>query len=597
MTHSIFYDILRDMLKSSKTKKERLGQVLVKAGIITAKQLKMALKEQRKLKWQSRERLGEILLKSGFIDEKTLTEFLEKYLGIPYVELKSDKNIDPFVVKLIPERMARAIKAIAIGINQETDKIIVAMADPLDIIALDTIRLKTGYKIERRFSPTHEIEETINKFYEEDALKESVHDFIDSKAIEQEAKETEVSLQSIAHLEEEAVKTPVIEFVDRLLSNAIRSKASDIHVEPREDKLTIRYRVDGFLHESFPPPKEMQAAIITRLKLLSEMNIAEQRLPQDGRFNFKFENKDIDVRVASTPIAQGEKIVLRLLDSATLLLKMDLLGMPPENIEKFETILKQAYGMVLVTGPTGSGKTTTLYSALNFINTPDKNIVTIEDPVEYRLAGINQIQTKYQIGLTFASGLRAVLRQDPDIIMIGEIRDLETLENAVKASLTGHLVLSTIHTNDAASVVVRLMHMGLEPYLISSCLSLVIAQRLVRKICPGCKEKVAIAPSTLSELKKKTTIDLNRVKFYKGRGCSECGNIGYAGRTGLYEFLPVSKEIRQMILKEGMSDADIKKEAQAEGMKDFLQAGLEKINDGITTIDEVLRVTVLEKSE
>ncbi len=571
--------------------------MLVKAGIITAKQLKMALKEQRKLKWQSRERLGEILLKSGFIDEKTLTEFLEKYLGIPYVELKSDKNIDPFVVKLIPERMARAIKAIAIGINQETDKIIVAMADPLDIIALDTIRLKTGYKIERRFSPTHEIEETINKFYEEDALKESVHDFIDSKAIEQEAKETEVSLQSIAHLEEEAVKTPVIEFVDRLLSNAIRSKASDIHVEPREDKLTIRYRVDGFLHESFPPPKEMQAAIITRLKLLSEMNIAEQRLPQDGRFNFKFENKDIDVRVASTPIAQGEKIVLRLLDSATLLLKMDLLGMPPENIEKFETILKQAYGMVLVTGPTGSGKTTTLYSALNFINTPDKNIVTIEDPVEYRLAGINQIQTKYQIGLTFASGLRAVLRQDPDIIMIGEIRDLETLENAVKASLTGHLVLSTIHTNDAASVVVRLMHMGLEPYLISSCLSLVIAQRLVRKICPGCKEKVAIAPSTLSELKKKTTIDLNRVKFYKGRGCSECGNIGYAGRTGLYEFLPVSKEIRQMILKEGMSDADIKKEAQAEGMKDFLQAGLEKINDGITTIDEVLRVTVLEKSE
>ncbi len=582
---------------SGRTKKERLGQLLVKAGIITAKQLKMALKEQRKLKWQSRERLGEILVKSGFIDEKTLTEFLEKYLGIPYVELKSDKNIDPFVVKLIPERMARAIKAIAIGINQETDKIIVAMADPLDIIALDTIRLKTGYKIERRFSPTHEIEETINKFYEEDALKESVHDFIDSKAIEQEAKETEVSLQSIAHLEEEAVKTPVIEFVDRLLSNAIRSKASDIHVEPREDKLTIRYRVDGFLHESFPPPKEMQAAIITRLKLLSEMNIAEQRLPQDGRFNFKFENKDIDVRVASTPIAQGEKIVLRLLDSATLLLKMDLLGMPPENIEKFETILKQAYGMVLVTGPTGSGKTTTLYSALNFINTPDKNIVTIEDPVEYRLAGINQIQTKYQIGLTFASGLRAVLRQDPDIIMIGEIRDLETLENAVKASLTGHLVLSTIHTNDAASVVVRLMHMGLEPYLISSCLSLVIAQRLVRKICPGCKEKVAIAPSTLSELKKKTTIDLNRVKFYKGRGCSECGNIGYAGRTGLYEFLPVSKEIRQMILKEGMSDADIKKEAQAEGMKDFLQAGLEKINDGITTIDEVLRVTVLEKSE
>ncbi|MDP3729949.1 MAG: ATPase, T2SS/T4P/T4SS family [Candidatus Omnitrophota bacterium] len=579
-------------------KKIMLGHELVSAGVITPEQLKTALEEQRKHKGEKRERLGEILLRLGAINEDTLTLFLEKHLNIPHIELRSDTNVDPIAVKLIPERMARGLKAIAIGVNKD-DKLMVAMADPLDIIAVDTLKLKTGFEIERYFAHTREVEAAIGKYYEEHLLKESVRDYISIK--EGEAKREEEATQKahptrgLSEMEEEAVRTPVIEFVDHLLSNALRSRASDIHIEPREKELSIRYRIDGFLHESFPPPKEMQGAIITRLKLLGDMNIAEQRLPQDGRFKFTFENREIDVRVASTPIIYGEKMVLRLLDRANLIVSMEDLGMSDKNVERFKSILKQPYGMVLVTGPTGSGKTTTLYSAINFINTIEKNIVTIEDPVEYQINGINQIQTRHNIGLTFASGLRAVLRQDPDVIMIGEIRDLETLENAVKASLTGHLVLSTIHTNDAASVIVRLIHMGLSPYLIASCLSLVIAQRLVRKICPDCKEKADIKPAALADLGKAYGMNLKNTVFYKGKGCDKCDKMGYKGRVGLYEFLPISKTVKDMI-KEGITSAEVKEAAEREDMKDIFRSGIEKASKGLTTIEEVLRATVLEKT-
>ena len=577
--------------------KKRIGQKLVDAGIITAEQLKVVLDEQRKLKGDDRERLGEILLKSGFIDESTLTNFLETYLDIPHMELKSSEKIDTLAVRLIPERMARTLKVIAVGVKKESGKLMVAMANPLDVIALDTIKLKTGYEIERYFSHAKELEDAIGKYYGEHALNESVRDFISIKKDEAEREEEGKAgaTHKLSKLEEEAIKTPVIEFVDRLLSNALRSRASDIHVEPRENELSIRFRIDGFLHETSSPPKEMQGAIITRLKLLGDMNIAEQRLPQDGRFKFIFEKRDIDFRIASTPTVYGEKIVLRILDRAGLMVDMENLGMLEKDVECFKMILKQPYGMVLVTGPTGSGKTTTLYSAVNFINTPEKNIVTIEDPVEYQINGINQIQTRHNIGLTFASGLRAVLRQDPDVIMIGEIRDLETLENAVKASLTGHLVLSTIHTNDAPGVVIRLIHMGLEPYLITSCLNLVIAQRLVRKICPDCKEKADISPAILAELGKTYGADLKGLVFYKGKGCNKCDHIGYKGRIGLYEFLPIAHEVKDMI-REGVTDAQIKKVAQAAGMKDIFRSGLEKASRGMTTLDEVLRVTVLEKA-
>ncbi|MDO8536034.1 MAG: ATPase, T2SS/T4P/T4SS family [Candidatus Omnitrophota bacterium] len=586
------------MRKISGAKKSMLGDELVGAGIITPEQLKAALNEQSKHKGEERERLGEILLKSGAINESTLTAFLEKHLNIPHIELAGGANVDPIAVKLIPERMARGLKAIAMGVNKE-NKLMVAMSDPLDIIALDTLKLKTGFEIERYFANTREIESAIGKYYEEHSLKDSVRDYISIKEgearLEEEAAEKAHPTRGLTEMEEEAVRTPVIEFVDHLLSNALRSRASDIHIEPREKELSIRYRIDGILHESFPPPKEMQGAIITRLKLLGDMNIAEQRLPQDGRFKFIFENREIDVRAASTPIVYGEKMVLRLLDRANLIVSMEDLGMSDENVERFKSILKQPYGMVLVTGPTGSGKTTTLYSAINFINTIDKNIVTIEDPVEYQISGINQIQTRHNIGLTFASGLRAVLRQDPDIIMIGEIRDLETLENAVKASLTGHLVLSTIHTNDAAGVIVRLIHMGLSPYLIASCLSLVIAQRLVRKICPDCKEKVDTKSAAIADLEKVYGTHLKDIVFYKGRGCDKCGNIGYKGRIGLYEFLPISKTVRDMI-KEGITSAELKDAAEKEGMKDIFLSGIEKASKGLTTLEEVLRATVLEKT-
>ena len=575
----------------TKEKRKLMGGELVREGIITPQQLKFALTAQRKFKGDEKERLGEILLKSGLIDEKTLTRFLEKYLGIPYAKVSRAENIDPQAAKLIPERMARYIKVIATGIDKKTNKLIVAMADPFDIIALDILKLKTGYVIEKRFSLVKEIDEAIDRIYGETAIKKSVQDFINKKTAEDKGRVAQEKYPATLAAED----APIIEFVDRLLKNAVQQRASDIHVEPRDNELAIRYRVDGMLRETYPPPKEMESAIITRIKLLGDMNIAETRLPQDGRFKIAFKDKEIDIRMASTPTIHGEKLVLRILDSSSLLIDMGDLGMSGKNIEEFKATLRQAYGLILVTGPTGSGKTTTLYSALNYINTSDKNIVTIEDPVEYQLKGINQIQTKYQIGLTFAAGLRTVMRQDPDIIMIGEIRDLETLENAIKASLTGHLVLSTIHTNDAPGVVLRLMHMGLEPYLIASCLNVVIAQRLARRICDNCKEKLALSHATLEGFEKRVGASLEHISFYHGKGCDKCNDTGYKGRTGLFEFLMISKKMRQLIL-ESAGEMALKKLAKEEGMKTIFEHGIEKVNEGITTIEEVLRVTVLEKT-
>ena len=585
----------KDKISAHKGRKP-LGQELVRAGIITPKQLKLVLKEQRKASAENKELLGEIIIRSGMADEKVLMGFLEKYFSIPYMSLRNDAKIDLSVVKFIPERMARNFKILAVGLDKENSKLIVAMANPFDVVAIDTIQAKTNYEVEKRFSQSKDIEEAIDRLYSEGAMEKSVNEFIEIKSAEQKEGGLKYETEVVAaDLESEAFKTPVVEFVDSMLKDAIQKRASDIHLEPREDKLSIRYRIDGILIDKMPPPKEMQSAIITRLKLLGRMNIAEQRLPQDGRFELEYKGKAIDIRMASCPIVHGEKLVLRILDSAALFVKMEDLGMATENVEEFRNILQQSYGMILVTGPTGSGKTTTLYSALNYINTPDKNIITIEDPVEYQLQGINQIQTKHQIGLTFSEGLRTVLRQDPDIIMIGEIRDLETLENAIKASLTGHLVLTTIHTNDAPSVITRLVHMGLEPYLIAPCLSLVIAQRLARKICEYCKEPVSVSDDVTKQFSKRNNVDINNMSFFHGKGCHRCNFTGYKGRTGLYEFFIISKNVRNIIL-EGASEDKLKKVAQEEGMKTIFQHGLEKVNQGITTIEEVLRVTVLEKA-
>jgi len=581
----------------AKPKKRLIGEELVKAGLITPKQLELALDEQRRLKDKTKERLGEIILRRGYVDEEVMTLFLEKYLQIPYMRLKGKEDIDPRALRLIPENMSRSLKLIGVSITE--DKLQVAMSNPFDIIALDTIKAKTGYTIERWFSHSKEIDEAIERFYRGKGIISTAYKYIDQKAkeAEEEARiHPIVSHIDYKQLELDASKAPIVELVDKLLENAVEQRASDIHIEPRETGLAMRFRIDGILHETPPLPKNMESAVITRIKLMGNMDIAEHRLPQDGRFNFKTKEKEVDVRMASVPSIYGEKLVLRILDKTGLILEMEDLGLEAKEIKHFKHILKQPYGMVLVTGPTGSGKTTTLYSALNFINEPDKNIVTIEDPVEYKLQAINQIHIRPAIGLTFASSLRAVLRQDPDIIMIGEIRDLETLENAVKASLTGHLVLSTIHTNDAPSVVYRLIHMGLEPYLIVACLNLVVAQRLIRRICTKCKEKITLSESTIKGLEERLGESISKLSFYKGKGCRHCAGSGYRGRVGIYEFFVVTAEIKKLIL-EGIKESELKKKAASAGMETLLQSGLEKVNKGISTIEEVLKVTFIEKAE
>jgi len=504
-------------------------------------------------------------------------------------------SIGEDVLKLIPEKMARNFKLI--GVELRDDILHVAMANPFDIIARDTLKMKTGHDIQRWFSRSREIAEAINRFYQKKTMESTTDEFIDLKQKEVEHETITVpgfEDSEYKGLEVQAAKAPIVAFVNKLLEKAIEKQASDIHIEPHENNMLVRYRVDGILQKGIPQPKQMESAVLTRIKLLGNMDIAEHRLPQDGRFKWSIRGKEVDIRLASMPTIFGEKLVLRLLDKTKLHLDMADLGLEKKETTQFKHILKQPYGMTLVTGPTGSGKTTTLYSALNFINEPGKNIVTIEDPVEYQLEGINQIQIKPHIGLTFASSLRTILRQDPDIIMIGEIRDLETLENAVKASLTGHLVLSTIHTNNAPSVIYRLIHMGLEPYLIVACLNLVVAQRLIRCICTKCKEEIKINPLTKKGLEERLGVSLEGMSFYHGKGCKACNNSGYKGRIGIFEFFMVTAKIKKLIL-EGMSEREITKVAIDSGMQNLLQSGLEKVKKGVTTIEEVLKVTFVEK--
>jgi len=579
-------------------KQKLIGEELVKAGLITPKQLEFALEEQKKMAGGKKERIGEILIRSGIVDAKVLIAFLEKYLGIPYANLNKPGSIDNEVVKFVPESVARQFNVVPMRVNKENNKLCLAMNNPLDFVALDAIKFKSGHDIERYFAQTSEIDNSISKLYKSSARPSEPAQSVPVSSFESMDKsmaqpKTSADTQ-YKTLKMDASRTSVVEIVNRVLTDAVQEGASDIHVEPHEGELRIRYRVDGLLRDTVAFPKAMKGAITTRLKLLGGMDIAEHRLPQDGRFKFMHKSTPIDLRMSSTPITTGEKLVLRILDSSSLLLKFEDLGLVHDSLRLIKDVLRQAYGLMLVTGPTGSGKTTTLYTSLNFINSPEKNIVTIEDPVEYQIEGINQIQTKHSIGLTFATGLRSVLRQDPDVIMIGEIRDLETLENAVKASLTGHMVLSTIHTNNAPSVIPRLMHMGLEPYLISSCLSLIIAQRLCRKICENCKDKLELPPQTIEGLEKRSGISMKGVTFYRGKGCSVCKGSGYKGRTGIYEILNVTPRVRKLILEQA-SEVTIRKVAMEEGMKDMFRAGIEKVHEGQTSIEEVLRVTVLEK--
>ena len=566
------------------------GESLVSKGLLSRRELIEALNEQR----DKGGRLGEVLLQLKMLTEEEVTHALAEYLSLEYFHFDDVSKIDMGVARILPESITKRFCLVAIG--EIDDKVIVAMVDPLNVIAIDTITLKINRQIKVVISSSQEIKRAIEVIYhgsdlEEQRLRDLVELEVDTEEglVELEG-EDEDGIE--ADNEAAATKAPVLRFVDLLLSHAVKSRASDIHIEPQERSMSIRMRIDGMLRDMVPPARKMQAAVITRIKILSEMDIAERRLPQDGRFKMRTSGRNIDVRVSTIPTIYGEKMVMRILDVSSINLELDQLGFEPELLKEFKTIVTQPHGIIIVTGPTGSGKSTTLYSVLNYLKDPTKNITTVEDPVEYRLGGINQIQVKAEIDLDFAICLRAILRQDPDIILIGEIRDKETVEIAIKASLTGHLVLSTFHTNDAPSAISRLSYMGIEPYLLASSLNLIVAQRLVRKICDRCKKPIKLNDEVL----KRLNIGPERIEnaiFYHGQGCKACGGTGYLGRLPIFEFLILDNDIRENIIT-GVDEARIREMSHQKGYGGLLESGVSKMLQGLTTAEEILRVTFTE---
>jgi len=556
--------------------KKSLGESLVEEGIITAEQLKQAQVEEKR----AGQRLGKVLVKLGFIAEDDLVSFLSAKLGLPRIEL-GNYLIDPKIVELVPEALARKYELIPV--LKIGNRLTCAMVDPWNIFALDDIRAKTNMVIEPAVATEAEIKKALNEQY---GAKGSIEDLI--KSIDEEklgiGGGKELDAKKLQGIVEEPV---VIKLVNLIVMKAIKEGASDIHIEPEEESLKTRLRVDGMLHEISSPPKHLQSAIISRIKIMANLDIAERRIPQDGRFSLKMEGKEVDVRVSCIPTIYGENVVLRLLDAASAVLSLEQLGFSKGMLEKFNKLISRPHGIILVTGPTGSGKTTTLYASLDKINTVEKNIITIEDPVEYKLAGIRQMQVEAKVDLTFANGLRSILRQDPNIIMVGEIRDLETAEIAIQAALTGHLVFSTLHTNDAPGAITRLIDMGLEPFLASSSVIGVLAQRLVRKICPACKEKHAPTKEALEDIGLSGD---EKINFYSGKGCPKCMNTGYKGRIGIYELMIPDEKIHNAIVAKAPTE-EIRKLARAAGMITLMEDGIEKIREGVTSVEEVLRVT------
>ncbi len=560
----------------------RLGQLLVSANMITDEQLKRALAVQQK----DGGRLGSNLVKLGFIDEDKLIIFLSKQYGIPAVNLQ-ELEIDQGLCKLIPSDVVQKYQIMPI--NRTGATITIAMVDPSNVFALDDVKFMTGYNVEPVVASEGGIKAAINKYYD---TAEALQDVMATLKEGDEnvdlvmEEEEDVNLGELKQAVEDA---PVVKLVNLILTDAIAKGASDIHIEPYEKSFRVRYRVDGVLYETMQPPMRLRAALTSRLKIMSELDISERRLPQDGRIKLKLKGKEVDLRVSTLPTLFGEKIVMRILDKGNLQLDLGKLGFEERAGADFVKAINSPYGMVLVTGPTGSGKSTTLYSALSNVNKIDVNIMTAEDPVEYNLMGINQVQMKDEIGLNFAATLRSFLRQDPDIIMVGEIRDYETAEIAVKAALTGHLVLSTLHTNDAPSTINRLLNMGIEPFLVASSTILILAQRLCRRVCQNCKEPEKVPLQALIDVGF-TEEEAKEVVPYKGHGCDICGGTGYKGRVALYEVMPVSEGIKELIL-EGATATEIKKCMLNEGCKSLRKSGLTKIKQGVSSIEEVLRVT------
>ncbi|MFC5453087.1 GspE/PulE family protein [Paenibacillus aestuarii] len=548
--------------------RKRLGDLLVESGIISEDQLQEALKEQSK----SKQKLGDLLITQGYITEQQLIEVLEFQLGIPHVSLFK-YQINPDIAKIIPESMARRYQAIPL--HKEGGKLMVAMADPLDYFAIEELRMSTGFRIEPAISSRDELQRAIARHY---GLQDSMSQMMTDMPNADEIKETEIT-------DEDA---PIVRLVNQMIQQAVQLRASDIHVDPGEANLTIRYRIDGHLRTERVIPRQMQGFITARLKIMAKLNIAERRLPQDGRIKMHVEFKHVDIRVSTLPTIHGEKIVLRILDLTAGVKPIEQLDFGARNMTVFKEMIEQPYGILLITGPTGSGKTTTLYSALSHLNKENANIITIEDPVEYQLQGINQVHVNPTIGLTFAAGLRSILRQDPNIVMVGEIRDAETAEIAIRASLTGHLVLSTLHTNDSVSTITRFRDMGVEPYLIASSLIGVVAQRLVRRICTECKTAYTPTEQELIFMQNKR---IHADKLYKGAGCGACNRTGYRGRVAIHEVLKADDSLRQLV-SDTSTLQELREAAAKQGMIQLLDDGIHKVVQGITTLQEVIRETV-----
>jgi len=568
---------------------QRLGDLLVREKVINHDQLTQALKKQK----ETGGRLGSVLVKMGLLTDEEVTNFLSRQYGVPAINLQFFE-IDPNVVKLIPHETAR--KHQILPLSRVGASLTIAMVDPTNVFAMDDIKFMTGFNIEPVVASESAIMDRIEQSYATpEAEQENLDDIISSMG-----EEAELELQADAEelnasdLEKSAEEAPIVKLVNLILTDAVKRGASDIHIEPYEKEYRVRFRIDGVLQNIMQPPLKLKDAITSRIKIMSKLDISEKRLPQDGRIMLKMNlngrKKQLDFRVNCLPTLWGEKIVLRLLDKENLRLDMTKLGFEPESLEKFQHAVLKPYGMVLVTGPTGSGKTNTLYSAISLLNKPDTNIMTAEDPVEFQLAGVNQVQMKESIGLNFAAALRAFLRQDPNTILVGEIRDFETAEIAIKAALTGHLVLSTLHTNGAPETISRLMNMGIEPFLVATAVHLIVAQRLIRRICSNCIEPVEMNPQALLDAGF-TPEQLKIAKVSKGKGCSVCNNSGYKGRAGLYEVMVIDDEIRELILV-GASAVELKKKAMERGMITLRGSGIRKVMDGVTTLEEVARETV-----
>jgi type IV pilus assembly protein PilB len=562
-----------------KLKAKKLGEILVARGVVSEGDLEKALAEQR----QTKGFLGQILLRRNSIKKKDLAEALEDQLGIPSVEL-SDVTIPAEMASFLPENMVRGYRAVPF--NAEGNTLSVAMADPLNLTAIESMRLVTGMDVRSYFAPEEDVMLSTNQLFDG---RVAAYKAIEDTSGMPGDDDASVSTRDLERMVEDA---PVVRLVDSIIQGAVTGSASDIHVEPREHGVRVRYRVDGILYDMMQIPKRLQAAVISRIKIMAGMNIAERRLPQDGRISVKSNGGEYDLRVSTLLTVFGEKVVMRILDKSSVLLQLEDLGFLAEQQQLIEALIMKPYGMILATGPTGSGKTTALYTALNRVNSEDRNIVTIEDPVEYQLVGINQSQVNLPANITFARGLRAILRQDPDVIMVGEIRDLETAEIAVQAALTGHLVFSSLHTNDAASALPRLLDMGVEPFLIASSIIGVIGQRLVRVVCRNCKVTYKPEPGVLDRLAVPVAMRKGAA-FARGEGCQVCSQRGYKGRTGVYEILRMNEKTKRLVM-DGRSALEIRDAAVAEGMILMKDCGLSKVLDGTTTPEEVMRVVYVE---